>query len=316
MKKHYTLYNIGKLLILSCVLLLGGTEVAMGQIQDEGITPDNTIEEILYVVPNQNIEVRTQDDGDNTGMYGYIRWSVEDANGNKTINGISNDNLTKYTNGLATTSTGTTGSAGYVTCNFTQAQVNADTKLVYEASSVRAETGSSGRDRYIRPRAIGIRHVFKIKDASERVDALREKQSALEELGIRENNLEPLREASILQKYVLNAYDIYLPAGATSNFRLPEELRNYFVPNGNRSAQALYVRWTINRYDGRTWTTATPSIGNNGSNITEVSFNNNTTRACILAEVSNSRNGEWYPVSFLNISLEKEGWCHDERSFE
>ena len=121
MKKHYTLYNIGKLLILSCVLLLGGTEVAMGQIQDEGITPDNTIEEILYVVPNQNIEVRTQDDGDNTGMYGYIRWSVEDANGNKTINGISNDNLTKYTNGLATTSTGTTGSAGYVTCNFTQA---------------------------------------------------------------------------------------------------------------------------------------------------------------------------------------------------
>lgn len=72
MKKHYTLYNIGKLLILSCVLLLGGTEVAMGQIQDEGITPDNTIEEILYVVPNQNIEVRTQDDGDNTGMYGYI----------------------------------------------------------------------------------------------------------------------------------------------------------------------------------------------------------------------------------------------------
>mgnify|MGYP007103303123 FL=1 len=52
MKKHYTLYNIGKLLILSCVLLLGGTEVAMGQIQDEGITPDNTIEEILYVVPN------------------------------------------------------------------------------------------------------------------------------------------------------------------------------------------------------------------------------------------------------------------------
>lgn len=162
MKKHYTLYNIGKLLILSCVLLLGGTEVAMGQIQDEGITPDNTIEEILYVVPNQNIEVRTQDDGDNTGMYGYIRWSVEDANGNKTINGISNDNLTKYTNGLATTSTGTTGSAGYVTCNFTQAQVNADTKLVYEASSVRAETGSSGRDRYIRPRAIGIRHVFKI----------------------------------------------------------------------------------------------------------------------------------------------------------
>ena len=69
MKKHYTLYNIGKLLILSCVLLLGGTEVAMGQIQDEGITPDNTIEEILYVVPNQNIEVRTQDDGDNTGMY-------------------------------------------------------------------------------------------------------------------------------------------------------------------------------------------------------------------------------------------------------
>ena len=305
MKKHYTLYNIGKLLILSCVLLLGGTEVAMGQIQDEGITPDNTIEEILYVVPNQNIEVRTQDDGDNTGMYGYIRWSVEDANGNKTINGISNDNLTKYTNGLATTSTGTTGSAGYVTCNFTQAQVNADTKLVYEASSVRAETGSSGRDRYIRPRAIGIRHVFKIKDASERVDALREKQSALEELGIRENNLEPLREASDPSKYVLNAYDIYLPAGATSNFRLPEELRNYFVPNGNRSAQALYVRWTINRYDGRTWTTATPSIGNNGSNITEVSFNNNTTRACILAEVSNSRNGEWYPVSFLNISLEK-----------
>lgn len=24
-----------------------------------------------------------------------------------------------------------------------------------------------------------------------------------------------------------------------------------------------------------------------------------------MAEVSNSRNGEWYPVSFLNISLEK-----------
>lgn len=314
MKKHYTLYNIGKLLILSCVLLLGGTEVAMGQIQDEGIIPDNTIEEILYVVPNQDIEVRTQDDDDNTGMYGYIRWSVEDTGGNKTTTGISNRNLTEYTNGLAFTSSSTTGSAGYVTCNFTQAQVNADTKLVYEASSVRAETGGSGVNRYIRPRAIGIRHVFKIKDASERVDALREKQSALEGLGIRGNNLEPLREASDPSEYVLNAYDIYLPAGATSNFRLPEELRNYFVPSGNGSAQAQYVRWTINRYDGRTWTTATPSIGNIGSNITEVSFNSNITRACILAEVSNSRTGEWYPVSFLNISLEKRAGAMTEEA--
>lgn len=88
MKKHYTLYNIGKLLILSCVLLLGGTEVAMGQ--DYEIEPQRgkkfpqenvpTLVDTIYVNSKEQRTLIIP----NIRDYYYIRWYRKNANGTTT----------------------------------------------------------------------------------------------------------------------------------------------------------------------------------------------------------------------------------------
>ena len=282
-------------------MLFTGLGEAWGQtIDDTDIEPDHTITEILYVAPNSSTEVRAQDNGDDTGMYGYIRWYVENQNGNKNTAGLTNGNLTEYKNGLAASLLNSTGNAGYVSCRFTESEIASDIKLVYEASSVRAETGGTGENRYMKPRAIGIRHVYEVRNAKERSDALKAKKEKLDDLQIT-NNLKALREASDPSQYVLNAYDIYIPVGATSSFRLPEELRNYYVPNNNSVTKATQVRWTLNTTtDGNNWSDNSRKTAQNS--LTNYTFSSAVKKACILAEVAMG-NGNWYPVSFLNITM-------------
>ena len=90
MKKHYTLYNIGKLLILSCVLLLGGTEVAMGQQirpQDGKKFPQEnvpTLVDTIYIDGGEQRTLIIPNDRD----YYYIRWYRKGGNGS-TIDKLS-----------------------------------------------------------------------------------------------------------------------------------------------------------------------------------------------------------------------------------
>lgn len=90
MKKHYTLYNIGKLLILSCVLLLGGTEVAMGQRinPQRGKTfPQENVPTLVDTIYIDGGEQRTLIIP-NTRDYYYIRWYRKGGNGS-TIDKLS-----------------------------------------------------------------------------------------------------------------------------------------------------------------------------------------------------------------------------------
>ena len=103
MKKHYTLYNIGKLLILSCVLLLGGTEVAMGQ--DYEIEPQRgktfpqenvpTLVDTIYVNSKEERTLIIP----NIRDYYYIRWYRKNANGTTTDRLEIISSLKKTTNG-------------------------------------------------------------------------------------------------------------------------------------------------------------------------------------------------------------------------
>lgn len=90
MKKHYTLYNIGKLLILSCVLLLGGAEVAMGQQirpQDGKKFPQENVPTLVDTIYIDGGEQRTLIIP-NTRDYYYIRWYRKGGNGS-TIDKLS-----------------------------------------------------------------------------------------------------------------------------------------------------------------------------------------------------------------------------------
>lgn len=284
-------------------MLFTGLGEAWGQASiDDTVEPDNTITEILYVAPGQSTTITMQDNNDATGMYGYIRWYVEDQSGNRTApveifpnSNTQTNRFTRYSNGLATTRDQNTGYAGSITCQFSESQINSLT-LVYEASSVKPLMSGNNISK---PRVIGIRHKFELRNAKERADALEKKQVEFKKLSISGNDLKALREASDPSLYVLNAYDIYIPVGSTSNFRLPEELRNYYIPNNNVT-QATQVRWTINRYNGRSWSNSQNTVRN--SNLTDYSFNDDIKKAYILAEVS-SDNSTWYPVSFLNVTM-------------
>ena len=99
MKKHYTLYNIGKLLILSCVLLLGGTEVAMGQQyiinpQAGKTFPQKNVPELVYTVymePDEDrdlviSELATSELTSASGYEWYVRWYRIDENGTPIAN--------------------------------------------------------------------------------------------------------------------------------------------------------------------------------------------------------------------------------------
>lgn len=111
MKKHYTLYNIGKLLILSCVLLLGGTEVAMGQgrytiePQDGKTFPQENVPELVYTVyMEQNAErdlviseLATDELNNADGYKWYVRWYRIDGNKNPIANSVGTVLKTKST---------------------------------------------------------------------------------------------------------------------------------------------------------------------------------------------------------------------------
>lgn len=99
--RHYTLYNIGKLLALTCVLLLGGTEVVMGQgqytiIPQAGKTfPQENIPTLVDTVYIENKKDRSLQVG-NYQYYWYFRWYRKNADGTTTVQNLKTNNTSGW----------------------------------------------------------------------------------------------------------------------------------------------------------------------------------------------------------------------------
>ena len=136
--KHYTLY-IYRTLLLFALLSVGGTGEAWGQWGQndisETVTPDNEIEEIVYVFPDQPKDIILQRQGGNNGndgtpgetnnnidnLDGYVRWYSKIGTGNNGIIGLTrksrnNHQLTQYSNGHAWTRESSDGASPSAAC--------------------------------------------------------------------------------------------------------------------------------------------------------------------------------------------------------
>lgn len=315
-------------------MLMAGAGDAWGQNDFYSVKADHTIMDVLYVDPGEPKTVSFQETGESTGMDGYVRWYVIDKDNNTveiddrlepTVN--YNSKLTQYGNSYgwyATNNNQKLGNAASISCTFSAEDIRNGMKLVYEVSSVAADRTQSGNGTLV-PLVIGVRHVYELRNANERATLLKTKLTEFESLGIKENSndLTPLRkEQGKESNYVLNAYDIYMPKGKASNFRLPEDLDNYYIQDDNENTvKATEIRWKINTSnDGINWDTRSPYTGNQPNqnnpdvkystktnNIINYEFTTNVKKACILAEVrggnSTQTYTDWYPVSFLNVTM-------------
>ncbi len=265
MKKHYTLYNIGKLLILSCVLLLGGTEVAMGQRytinpqEGKKFPQENvpTLVDTIYINGGESHILTIP----NTRDYYYIRWYRKNTNGTTTERLSGSTPLRKTFNGDS-----------YFWLNGMSSRNNAF-KINYEVSASDLtedsvfcdlsfnvdELGIKPSNPYTEP-TIGKRYKFYIKNA----DEMRERLNSL-----------PADEA-------LETIRITVPRGATNvNLQMNMAPENYFWDSyqGNDFQITGVTRATS---DGKLI-----KLGNNSIN-TETTVNvyalDNRTRGPLLAK--------------------------------
>ena len=331
MMKHYTLY-IYRTLLLFALLSVGGTGEAWGQWGQnnisETVTPDNEIEEIVYVFPDQPKDIILQRQGGNNGndgtpgetnnnidnLDGYIRWYSKIGTGSNGITGLtrkSNNNnhqLKQYSNGFAWTRESSDGAspsaACWIECEFSQTQLDLGVVVYCDASSTQATIDGSGN---LTPKRISIRHKYIIRNASERVQLIREKKTALDGLGLTLTgngaSVRDLIDSPDRSAYVLNTYEIHTPNPYGTNYRLPEKLSNYFVPSGRSSSQATNVRWIFYDENGNYIVHE-----DNNTNIVTKRFDYQNDdiqhKRYILTLVRAGNQGEWYPVSFLDITLE------------
>ena len=309
MEKRRYIRRMLRMAALAVGMVLTGGASVWGQTVTE-IEPDHEITDVLYVIPSRDKEVTFQANGEDPGIDGYVRWYTQTEGGEPSTTYIENTgrNTTfdEYDNGYVWYNTGNQR-LGYtgITCNFPENVIENGVTLVYDASSVQPVVDRDGnRVTSVTPRSIGIRHIYQIRDANDRARELSEKRTALQDLDLRGNDLTALAEATDKSHYVLNSYEVYTPKGGTTNFRLPENLDNYYVDN--TPSEATQVRYTINIYDG-SWNnsqeTSTTSR-NIINNILKQEFSDDAEKAYILVEVSaGGRNATWYPVSFITVTL-------------
>ena len=218
MKKHYTLYNIGKLLILSCVLLLGGTEVAMGQQirpQDGKKFPQENVPTLVDTIYIDGGESRTLTIP-NTRDYYYIRWYRKGGNGS-TIDKLSinrGSSLDETSSGDASFFwlNGMRNREEAFEINYTSATNLTEDSVFCDLSFNVDELGINPRSPYTEP-TIGKRYKFYIKNAEE----MRERLNSLS-----------AGEA-------LETIHITVPKGATNvNLQMNMAPENYFWDNNNQ----------------------------------------------------------------------------------
>lgn len=331
MMKHYTLY-LYRTLLLFALLSVSGTGEAWGQWGNgdiiETVTPNSEIEEIVYVLPYQPKDIILQRQGGNNNnegtpdeknnnidnLDGYIRWYSKIGTGNNGVIGLTrksyenNHQLTRYSNGYAWTREGNTGAspsaACWIECKFSQQQLDQGVEVYCDASSTKA---IKERNENLIPQRISIRHKYIIRNASERVQLISEKKQALDGLNLTLTgngaSVKTLIDKPDRSAYVLNTYDIHTPNPYGTNYRLPEKLSNYFVPSARGSSQATNVRWIFYNENG-----IYLEHIDNTSNIISKKFDfqdqNVQHKRYILTLVKAGDQEDWYPVSFLDITLE------------
>lgn len=328
--KHYTLYNIYKatrsLLLATGLLLAGG--VAWGQGMITELTPDNEVIEDLYVSPGVpkiiQFQVQGGMEGTNTNVNdntdnidGYIRWYTviggrkgiwgltPPDKSNNTVQGNNPKLLTPYSNGYAWyrtdfTKTASSDAACWITCQFTQQQLQQGVTLYCEGSSTAAYRDGDN----LVPRRVSVRRTYRVKSASERYIQLNGKKTSFDalrmELAGGNGSIKTLLDKADKTSYLMYEYNIHIPIGKQTTFRLPEKLDNYY-PNRNYDV-AKHVRWLIYNEEGTYMETKTST----NNMLTDYDFNTSGTDRqyfYILAQVS-SDNQSWYPVSLLNLIFE------------
>lgn len=305
MMRRDTYNNIVKaarLLSLVVLMAFGAGLKGWGQTSrvDESVQPAHEITEDLYVVPGQDKTVSFQASGENPGIDGYVRWYTQIGEEDQGTSYLRNSqSFTRYENGYVWyRGSGTNYSNTSIIFNASADDISKGITLVYDASSVIPEYDRSTNT--LTPRSIGIRHKYIIKNAKERAEKLDENRRNIQNLDLSEY-LNALAEVSDKSLYVLNSYDIYVPKGATTNFRLPENIGNYYV--GNTSSVATQVRYSVSTYDGNSWSEISQSTARSPYILRQSFADNNIQKAYILTEVRAGNSGYWYPVSFMNVTL-------------
>lgn len=277
MKKHYTLYNIGKLLILSCVLLLGGTEVAMGQQITRLGTPASVREEILYAIPGGEkiINLQSSANGSTDNLDGYILWYLGEGSDSYSNVFKPNNVYTRYTwNGTdayywSSTDNHSPVLASYITINVPSAIPDGGIRIVCDATSVIPRSvGNSNID--LSNIKLSLRRTFIIKDARQKANELAvtipqdwqnwhtNSNAALPTAFLESNDFFPEKG------------EVHTPVIGGTNYRLNETIWNYFVretPADANSAlqQAGQVRWRMYDEDGNNITAEGKYTPNGGS---------------------------------------------------
>lgn len=298
-QKYNNILKATRLLALVVLMAFGAGLKGWGQTVDESVHPAHEITEDLYVVPGEDKTVSFQASNESPGIDGYVRWytQIGELEGQGTSYLRNSQSFTKYENGFVWYRNGNNYSNTSIIFNAGEDDISNGITLVYDASSVIPEYDRNTKT--LTPRSIGIRHKYIIKNAKERAEKLDDNRRNIQKLNLFEN-LNALAEVSDKSLYVLNSYDIYVPKGATTNFRLPENIGNYYV--GNTPSVATQVRFNVSTYNGITWSSIRQSTPGSPY-ILRQSFANNIQKAYILTEVRAGYNGDWYPVSFMNVTL-------------
>lgn len=304
-------HNIYKVWMLTAVLLLAGGcwNLVMGQsINMNNVPIRHVMVEDLYVVPGVTQTLTFQDHDTQANLDGYIRWFVTDNvdnpdEGTISISQLSANNdrgYTEYSNGYVWYNNGylrPDEKLCTITYNFESSDIGK--YLVCDASSVFPILTYNE----LTPRAVSIRHIYRLKNASEISNNLNRIKTNFSELNITDQgSISSLLNKSSSEKstYFLYQYDIHVPIESGTNYRLPMRLQNYYI--GTTSATS--VRWRMYDSNGENLPTSTKITDDNLLVHTfSVTSTTEAQKRYIIAEVSIDER-TWYPVSFLDITLE------------
>lgn len=326
MKRQYTIYNICVLLAL---LFLGGGNMAWGQLiipkypdNNENSSRMGRSTEVIYATSG-DVTIKFQENNVADCIDGFVRWYVEDANGNESISGIQNT-FNNATNGYRTFSNGfvwvnpngTSTAPNDINTITYRYNGNSSVTVVCEGSSIYNDLPTSRN--WTTPE-VSIQRRYEIRPASERFNALKTNKKILNKNHASwTSSIANLIDESVSARssYFLEDYEVHVPYGRNVTFRLSEDLPNYYVSD---TQQANRIRWRLFDSDGNdvntrtvdrnSWgyTTWYVNVSNSGFGTTNSNLlsSTSTTVVYLIAEVLNtSNNSNSFPVAFIKLYVE------------
>lgn len=330
MRKCYTLYNIYEstrmLLIVGCLLsVCGGTVWADTWPQPVRNNPTNYLlsistsdnkgnsKKIIYARAGEAKTLKLQDSA-GAAIDGFICWSEEDENGQKSRNNLS------WSNGLNNNSLNNNTALKLKNClawlrpNVTETYPSAissirftvptnaiagDTYRVVVEGSASNKMTSNIATNLISPQ-ISVKTVYEIHV----IDKARCTNTLSDNVAIPVNDE---TEMEAFKNQFVMSYEVYKPMGNGTNFRLAEPLGNYYVSNGTGIESPQRVEWTAYDSNGKKLNPQpTINLKNNGE-IAKLQFpqGDGKTRLTyyLIAEAVNS-SGTKYAAAFRTIHLE------------